>query len=480
MQPQKHAQPPRPKRKLAAILSADVEGYSRLMEADEAGTLRILVIHREALEALVARHEGRVVSTAGDSLLAEFPSAVEAVECGLEAQEALAGANAALPEERRLEFRVGINLGDVIVEGEDIYGDGVNVAARIQALAVPGGVYVSGGVYDQVRGKLPVGYDFLGEQRVKNIEEPVRVYRVRRDAAAPNLAHSPARQQKIRFATASDGARLAYAVAGRGPPLVKAANYLNHLDFDWHSPVWRHWMEALTADRCLVRYDERGTGVSDWAVEDLSFEAFVRDLEAVADAAGLERFVLLGISQGCAVSAAYAVRHPERVSHLVLCGGYAKGWRKRGSAEEIERREALLTLVRQGWGQDNPAFRQVFTWLYIPEASPEQMRWFNDLQRVSASPENALRILRATGEIDVRLLLPQVRVPTLVLHSRGDAVVPFEEGRELAALIPGADFVPLEGRNHLLLEGEPAWPRFLSEVRSFLGSGGSPGRAVEH
>ena len=168
------------------------------------------------------------------------------------------------------------------------------------------------------------------------------------------------------------------------------------------------------------------------------------------------------------------------MSHLVPYGGYAKGWRKRGSTEEIERREALLTLVRQGWGQDNPAFRQVFTWLYIPEASPEQMRWFNDLQRVSASPENAARVMRVTGDIDVRPLLPRIRTPTLVLHCRGDAVVPFEEGRELAALIPGADFVPLEGHNHLLLEGDPAWPRFLSEVRGFLGSGGPPDRAVEH
>jgi pimeloyl-ACP methyl ester carboxylesterase len=367
----------------------------------------------------------------------------------------------------------------ILEEDGDLYGDGVNVAARIQALAAPGGVYVSGGVYDQVRGKLPVGYDFLGEQRVKNIEEPVRVYRVRRDAAAPDPAHPPGRQQRIRFATASDGARLAYAVAGRGPPLVKAANWLNHLEFDWHSPVWRHWMEALTADRCLVRYDERGTGVSDWAVEDISFEAFVRDLEAVVDAAGLERFVLLGISQGCAVSAAYAVRHPERVSHLVLYGGYAKGWLKR-SLPERERREALETLMRQGWGQDNPAFRQVYTSLFIPEASSEQMRWFNDLQRASASPENAIRILRAVGDIDVRPLLPRIRTPTLVLHCRGDAVVPFEEGRELAALIPGADFVPLEGRNHLLLEWEPAWPRFLSEVQSFLGSSSPPGHAMEH
>jgi class 3 adenylate cyclase/pimeloyl-ACP methyl ester carboxylesterase len=478
MRAPEHAAAPRPKRKLAAILSADVKSYSRLMGADEAGTLRTLIAHREAMDALITRHEGRVIGSAGDSVLAEFASAVEAVECAVEIQEELAVRNAALPDDHRLEFRIGINLGDVIVTGTDLHGDGVNVAARLQALAETGGVYVSGGVYDQVRGKLPFGYEFLGEQRVKNIAEPVRVYSVQRDVrTASDAAQPPPSRQKIRFATASDGVRIAYAATGRGPPLVKAANWLNHLDFDWHSPVWRHWIRELARDYRLIRYDERGNGLSDWEVADISFDAFVRDLEAVVDDAGLERFALLGISQGCAVSAAYAVRHRERVTHLVLYGGYAKGWRKRASSDDAERRQALLTLARQGWGQDNPAFRQVFTSLYIPEASAEQMRWFNDLQRVSTSPENAIRIMRVIGDIDVRPLLPQLRVPTLVLHCRGDAVAPFEEGRELAALTPGADFVPLEGRNHLLMGEEPAWPRFLAEVRSFLGSGEVAGLA---
>lgn len=278
-------------------------------------------------------------------------------------------------------------------------------------------------------------------------------------------------EQEIHFCTTPDGVRLAYATVGEGPPLVKAANWLNHLEFDWRSPVWRHLLEEFARDHLLVRYDERGNGLSDWAAEDLSFESFVRDLESVVDAVGLSRFSLLGISQGGAVAIAYAVRHPERVSHLILYGAYALGWAKRGAPpEEIEQRQAQLTLIKLGWGQDNPAFRQLWTTLYMPDATPEQMRWFNDLQRVTTSPENATRLFRELGNIDVLNLLPQVKVPTLVLHCRSEVVVPFEEGRRLAALIPGARFVPLEGRNHLLLESEPAWAKLIEEVRRFLGT----------
>ncbi|MEK6325765.1 MAG: alpha/beta fold hydrolase, partial [Acidobacteriota bacterium] len=277
-------------------------------------------------------------------------------------------------------------------------------------------------------------------------------------------------EQHIHFCTTSDGVRIAYATVGAGPPLVKAANWLNHLEFDWQSPIWRHLLEEFARDHLLVRYDERGNGLSDWDVENLSFEEFVRDLESVVDAVGLSRFPLLGISQGGAVAIAYAVRHPERVSHLILYGAYARGWARRGSSEEIDRREALLTLTKLGWGQDNPAYRQLWTTLYVPDAAPEQMQWFNDLQRVSASPENAVRLLNELGKIDVLDLLPQVRVPTLVLHCRDEVVVPFEEGRLLAASIPGALFVPLEGRNHLLLESESAWAIFIAEVRRFLGT----------
>jgi pimeloyl-ACP methyl ester carboxylesterase len=275
-------------------------------------------------------------------------------------------------------------------------------------------------------------------------------------------------EQEIRFCTAKDGVRIAYATAGKGPPLIKSANWLNHLEFDWRSPVWRHLLHALARHHELVRYDERGNGLSDWSAANLNFESFLQDLETVVDAAGLDRFPLFGISQGCAVSIAYAVRHPERVTRLILAGGYARGWRKRGSPDEIARREALLTLTLQGWGQENPAYRQIFTSLYLPDATPEQANWWNELQRITTSPQNAYRLAETFSDIDVRDLLGKVKVPTLVLHSRGDAVVPFDCGRELASGIRGARFVPLDSRNHIILEHEQAWPRFLAEISAFL------------
>jgi DNA-binding SARP family transcriptional activator/pimeloyl-ACP methyl ester carboxylesterase len=282
------------------------------------------------------------------------------------------------------------------------------------------------------------------------------------------------RSQTIRFCTASDGVRIAYSTVGHGLPLVKCANWLNHLEFDWQSPVWRHWMEELSRDRMLVRYDERGNGLSDWDVDDISFEAFVRDLETVVDAAGLERFALFGISQGVGVSIAYAVRHPERVSRLILHAGYLKGWRARGSPEEVERREAMSRLILSGWGQDNPAFRQIFTTFYIPEGTPEQTQWFNELLRVSTSPANALRLVDAFSRIDVTALAGRVRAPTLVTCSRHDAAIPYEQSRALASLIPGARFVLLEGRNHVILQHEPAWARFVAEARTFLAEDSDP------
>jgi pimeloyl-ACP methyl ester carboxylesterase/transcriptional regulator with XRE-family HTH domain len=278
-------------------------------------------------------------------------------------------------------------------------------------------------------------------------------------------------EQQIRFCTAPDGIQIAYATVGAGPVLVKAANWLSHLEFDWNSPVWRHWLTGLSAHHTLVRYDERGCGLSDWEVDDFSLEAWVRDLETVVDTLGLERFPLLGISQGGPVAIAYAVRHPEKVSHLILYGTYACGLLKKRNptAAQLEELETLLQLIKVGWGQDNPAFRQVFTTFFMPEATAEQMHWFNDLQRMSTSPANAAKFRTAFSQLDVRDLATRVTTPTLVLHTRDDAAEPFEEGRRLAALIPGARFIPLEGKNHLLLESEPAWQRFLAEVDRFLG-----------
>jgi pimeloyl-ACP methyl ester carboxylesterase len=276
-------------------------------------------------------------------------------------------------------------------------------------------------------------------------------------------------KQDTRFCTTPDNVRIAYAITGKGPPLVKAANYLSHLEFDWQSPVWRHFLDALSTDSTLIRYDERGCGLSDWDPQEFSFDAWVRDLESVVDAVGVDRFPLLGISQGGAVAIEYAVRHPEKVTQLILFGGYARGWGKRGSAQTIEERQATMTLIKHGWGRDDPGIRQYFTSVFIPDGTMEQMRWFNDLQRVSCSPENAVRFQKEFGTVDVSMDLPKVKAPTLVIHSRGDLSVPFEEGRLVAAGIPNSRLVTLESRNHILLETDPAWQKFVSEVRGFLG-----------
>jgi pimeloyl-ACP methyl ester carboxylesterase/DNA-binding CsgD family transcriptional regulator len=283
--------------------------------------------------------------------------------------------------------------------------------------------------------------------------------------------------QTIRFARNADGVRLAYAESGPGVPrgegrsgglpIVKAANWLSHLEFDWQSPVWRHWFSFLSSRNRLIRYDTRGCGLSDWDVEDLTLAAQVTDLETVIDAAGVDRFVLVGISQGGAVAIEYVLRHPERVSQLVLYGAFARGWNRRSDAG-ARQFQALNDLVRFGWGQDNPAFRKLFANLFIPEANEEQEQWFADLMRITSRPEMAARIMEASAEIDVVDKLRSVRVPTLVIHGRNDGRVPFSEGRTFASNIPDAQFVALESRNHILLETEPAWGRFCAAFDQFV------------
>jgi len=294
---------------------------------------------------------------------------------------------------------------------------------------------------------------------------------VARPVVRRSVSTMTAPRQDIRFCSSTDGARIAYARSGRGAPLVKAANWLSHLEFDCESPVWVHWVRELSRDHTLVRYDERGCGLSDWEA-DQSFEAWMSDLDAVIAATGVERFPLLGLSQGASIAVAYAVRHPERVTHLVLMGGFARGRaRRRMTAMELEEAAMMRRLAEIGWGQENPAFRQFFTSQFIPSGDVDQHRWFNELARISTSPINASRLMAVCDDIDVTDLLSQVGCPTLVLHAARDARVPFAEGRLLASGIPGARFVPLESDNHVLLEHEPAWQRFCEELRAFLPGG---------
>ena len=306
-----------------------------------------------------------------------------------------------------------------------------------------------------VRGR---GYQFVGTLIADTPVEP----------SPPPPEPAPPRQH-IAFCRAADGVRLAYAVVGDGPPLVRAANWMTHLGYDIESPVWKHWVHDLSRKYTSIRYDERGCGLSDWEATDFSFDDWVADLESVVEALGLERFPLLGVSQGGAVAVAYAARHPERVSALVLCSAYARGRAVRAVGEEEKRAAALdLELARVGWGRDDPAFRQVFAAQFLPDGTRADWAAFDQLQRRTTSPENAVRFLEEFGRIDVREQARQVCCPTLVMHSRDDHRVPMGFGEELATLIPDSRLVALSSNNHLLTATEPAWQVFRDEIDAFL------------
>jgi pimeloyl-ACP methyl ester carboxylesterase/DNA-binding winged helix-turn-helix (wHTH) protein len=307
-----------------------------------------------------------------------------------------------------------------------------------------------------VRGR---GYQFVG---IVQADAPA----VPRD---PQPQEETPPRQHIAFCRAVDGVRLAYALAGEGPPLVRAANWMTHLGYDIESPVWRHWVRDLSMRHTFIRYDERGCGLSDWNATQFGFNDWVSDLESVVEALGLERFPLMGVSQGGAVAVAFAARHPDRVSKLVLCSAYARGRGARAATDEERRAAALdLDLARVGWGRDDPAFRQVFAAQFLPDGTRADWAAFDQLQRRTTSPENAVRFLEEFGRIDVRDEAGEVSCPTLILHSRDDHRQPLRAAEELAALIPDSRLVALDSNNHLLTAAEPAWQVFLDEVHSFL------------
>jgi pimeloyl-ACP methyl ester carboxylesterase/DNA-binding CsgD family transcriptional regulator len=294
----------------------------------------------------------------------------------------------------------------------------------------------------------------------------------------PMAARKPLRQQ-IRYVKAADGTRLAWAQAGEGPVVVKAANWLTHLEYEWESPVWQHWLQFFAGNFRFVRYDERGCGMSEWRDTALTARIWTDDLEAVIDAAEpKEPVTLLGISQGSVASIGYALRHPERVARLILYGGYARGPFKRGNPEGEATFRAVIELARVAWASDNPSFRQVFTSRFIPGATPEQLAWFNDLCLKTTPGEVAAKLLSSRATIDIESQLAELRVPTLVLHARDDGVVPVSEGRLLASAIPGAEFIELDSRNHILLEEEPAWRRFQEAVLDWMQPGQPPRAGV--
>ncbi len=460
-------------RRLSVIVAADIAGYSRLVSRDEISTLDALRSHRlDFIGPTIEKHRGRLANTAGDSLLVEFPSVADAADFALALQHGMAERNANIADNQRIDFRIGINLGDVFEQAGDLLGEGVNIAARLEAIAPPRGICVSEIVKDALTSRSDASFTDLGPQRLKNIPRSIRAYLLTA-SALPAVKREDEfdlkDQSDVQYALSRDGVSIAHASVGNRYPLAFANSWMTHLTKDWDSlNSVRSYLTDLSKTFRLIRFDQRGNGMSDWKNVVIEFERMVDDLERVIDCYPYEKVALYGASQAASVSIAYAIRRPEKVSHLILYGGYARGRRQRGDPSVAAEGEALVTLIRQGWGASNPAFRQTMTSLLMPGATAEEAAYFNDLQKACGPAENIARLREVFDEMDVSQLLSKVTVPTLVVHSDEDSVAPLSEGRFLAASIPGARFVMLKSKNHMLFENEPDFPKLMQSIRDFV------------
>lgn len=459
-------------RRLAAVLAADIVGYSRMVGEDEPGTLAAVKrVFAEVVRPTVEGACGRIVKTMGDGCLVEFASATQAVSCAIDWQKKAGDLAGQAAPGKEIVFRIGINLGEVYLDEDDILGDGVNIAARLEAICPTGGICVSEMIRNTTGSDLAAQFEDFGLQRLKNVKTPVQAYLVSRSGQAP-VKRVPeagiARQSAVRYCLSKDGTSIAHAVVGNGYPLLFAGSWMTHLEWDWESPSYRDYISHLCRSFTVIRYDQRGNGMSDWDDVDISFEKMVDDMECVIDQYDYERVAILGMSQGASVAVAYMMRRPEKVSHLVLNGGYARGRSKRGKAKDKAESEALVNIIRYGWATENPAFRHAVTTLFMPGASPEEAAWFNAFQKACGPGENMARFRQMFDDIDISALLPKIQVPALILHSDEDAVAPLSEGKFLASRIPGATFVPLKSMNHMMFGNEPDFPKLIQSIVDFV------------
>jgi class 3 adenylate cyclase/pimeloyl-ACP methyl ester carboxylesterase len=456
-------------RRLSAVLAADMVGYSRLMERNEDDVLIRQKAHRsELVDPQIAKHRGLIVKTTGDGVLVTFNAAQDAVRCAIEIQQNMILREGDHDLDNRIQYRIGINLGDVVFDDDDIFGDGVNVAARLEGLAVPGGVCVSNIVHETLHDRLGQPFRDMGSQRIKNISRPIKVWQWSPDVQPEADKPKVSLQQQVKFCTSADGTQIAYASVGNGPPILKAPNWLNHLEYEWQSPFMGPFLAELASEHQLFRFDQRGNGLSDWDVDTISEDTMIEDMEAVVHASGLKKFALFGVSQGASFSVRYAIKHPEQVSCLVLFGGYLRGRLKRDNPDEQKVYDAAQIMIRDGWGSPNPVFRNFFTSAFLPDAPKNVQDNFDEVQRISTNATNALRIFEMNANVDTVELAKQVRVPTLVLHISGDRVAPVEEGRLLARMIPNARFAELPGNDHIAIQGQPCFDKFFEATRPFL------------
>ena len=514
-------------RELAAIMFSDIAGYTLIMGRDEDRALRALEEHREVLRGVLPKFNGRMIGEVGDGTLSSFHSALDAVNCAREVQ-------ANLKDDSQMQLRIGIHVGDVLFKDNTVLGDGVNVASRIHALAPPGGICISDRVYDEIRNKPEIGVKDLGEQTLKNVSRPVRVYamavpgikfeksiapdfratrvmtvlrgrpllfaipamilaatamlyltfRVEIATAAriyvPRLI-STGPKQTLGYCTTADGIRIAYGTVGKGPPVVIVMGANTDVQHGVVSPMYAPGLiNPIAARHLVVQYDSRGFGMSDRGVRDYSLQGRLRDLEAVLDALNLKRFALFGIAEGGSVSIAYTVSHPERVTRLALISTYAFWDNSLLDPSNQRRQVPFYSLIEQRW--DDPAFRQMWVSVMMPDGDEVDKRFFAELVSNSSTPEDFEAFEIADDKCDVRSIARQVRTPTVVLHVRGDRVVPLEFGREVATLIPGARFVIIEGRDYVLVRGDgeleqiqrALLPFFDADLPKQVGAGTQP------
>jgi pimeloyl-ACP methyl ester carboxylesterase/class 3 adenylate cyclase len=495
-------------RRLAAIMFTDVVGSTAVTARSESAGLALRDRHRELVRTQVERYRGRFVEAPGDESLSTFESALDAVHAALAIEELV-------DAEPGLGLHVGIHLGETMFRGSEVFGDGVNIAARLCALSLGRGICVSGEVYQAIRNQPGIEVRSLGDHALKNVGRPVSVFALAKPGSLPatSVRHrwralprafrvslvllavimgvsvtgyllrrplarvavlgllrmaTPSYEQQIAFATTSDGVKIAYATVGQGPPLVVVPGWVTHIEHGFNSPVFDPLTPRLSAHHQVVRYDQRGTGVSDRNAGDLSLDGRVRDLEAVVDAIGAPRVALYGASTGGPPAILYTARHPDQVTRLALLGTFA-----RKNEDERAQARLLAAAARTGWGRDHATIRKLISLNMLPEADEIGLQGLNELQRVAVEPEVAARFLELAAEIDVRDAARGIAVPTLILHVEGDRVTPFESGRELASLIPNARFVALPGINHIptdddlapMLDALEAWlAKDLTEV----------------
>ena len=450
--------------RIAAILALDVVGYTSRMAQDPDATLKdVQRILEDIVRPSVRNGRGRIFKLTGDGALVEFETAAEAIDTANLIQRELRGDPVVL--------RAGIHVGDVTVNGDDIFGEAVNIATRLEASAPPGGCLVSRTATDVAGAGTRASLKPEGAMRLKGFPVPVEVMSIDPDAEGREAEWArQAADQQIRFTTSRDGTRLAWTETGSGDFMVKAPNWIQHLEYEWTNSPLDGWLPRLSKLVRLVRFDSRNNGLSDRGVKDISLDRFVDDLESVFDAAGIERAPVFGLSFGAAVAAAFAATHPERVSGLILMSGFAQGLAKRHRPRDATLGRSIKEMSKDGWNDEYPSVRHLFAQSFSPEASPQDHHTYAEFMKQAIDVGDMLRVSDESVDIvDITDLLPKIVCPALILHANRERWHSMEQGRRLAAGIPNARFVGLDTANNTMPAYDPAWTKAIAEIQTFLG-----------